>query len=196
VTKKISCLLLVLPLAATMALAADESGAAAEKSGWLGVFTEDLSEPALTALGIEHGTLVAEVAEQSPAVTAGLKSGDIILAVGAEPVSDGSDLRRLVRGRPEQKVELTIRRQGKDQKVSVTLGARDVTERMFKFDWPELPKEAMREYKRVMREVGPGIRKGLAEYDLSLDSLRKEMDGLKKELEALRKQLQSKDKGN
>jgi membrane-associated protease RseP (regulator of RpoE activity) len=192
VIKKMYCLLLAVPLAATLALASDESGAAAEKSGWLGVFTEDLSKPALTALDIERGTLVAEVAEESPALKAGLKSGDIILAVGADAVTDGSDLRRIIRGKPDQKVELTIRRKGKDQKVSVALGLRDVTDRMFKFDWPELPKEAVREYKRVMREVGPGIKKGLEEQSFSLDSLRKEMDGLKKELEALRKQLQSK----
>jgi len=167
---------------------------AAAKRGWLGVYTEDLTQPMLVALDVDHGVLITDVAGESPAARAGLQVGDVILSLDAEKVSDGSALRWAVRDRPEQKVELTIRRKGKDKRLEATLGTRETAEQTASFEWPAIPREALREAKRALREVGPELKKELARSDGALDSLREQMQELRKELDALRKKLTDKQK--
>lgn len=59
----------------------------------------------------------------SPAEKAGLKEGDVVLKVGDKQITPESGLAtKLARHKPGDKVELTILRDGKEQKVTVTLG--------------------------------------------------------------------------
>jgi membrane-associated protease RseP (regulator of RpoE activity) len=150
----------------------------------------------LVALSIDHGVLVTDVTAESPAAKAGLIVGDVILSLDGQKTSDGSDLRLAVRGRPEKKVDLAIRRRGKDQKLTATLETREQAEHTFNFEWPAMPEEAMRETRRALRDLGPDLKKGLEQYDGTLDSLREEMHELRRELENLRVEVQQKAKGN
>jgi hypothetical protein len=189
-------MLLALVAAAAFAVAGTTGDSTGAGNGWLGVQTDNLSEPMLVALSIDHGVLVTDVTAESPAAKAGLEVGDVIVSLDGLKTGDGSDLRWAVRARPEKKVELAIRRKGKDQKLTATLSTREQAEHTFNFDWPAMPKEALREARRALRDLGPDIKKGLEQYDGTLDSLRKQLGELRRELENLRIEVQKKDKGN
>jgi hypothetical protein len=111
-----------------------------------------------------------------------------------QSTTDGSALRWAVRDRPDRKVVVTVHRRGKDKKLDVTLGTREGAEQTFDFEWQAMPKEALREYSRVLREAGPDLKRELEHSDLSLESLRKQMVELRKELNELRKKLTEKPK--
>ena len=152
------------------------------KRGWLGVYTDELSKPMLVALDIDHGVLVTDVAEESPAAKAGIEAGDVITSLDGQSTSDGSALRWAVRDRPDKKVVVDVHRRGKDKKLDVTLGTREGAEPTFDFEWQEIPQEALRETKRALRQVGPSLKLELERSD----SLRKHSEALREAGRALR----------
>ena len=164
------------------------------KRGWLGVYTDELTKPMLVALDIDHGVLVTDVAEESPAAKGRIEVGDVVTSLDGQTMNDGSALRWAVRDRPGQKVAVSVRRRGKDKKLDVTLGTREGAEQTFSFEWPAMPQEALREAKRALREAGPSLKRELSQSNLGLDSLRKEMQELRNELNELRKKLTEKKK--
>lgn len=64
--------------------------------------------------------LIGGVEEGSSAAQAGLKRGDLILAVKGEPVDDWQDVGLALMGSPETAVPLTVRRDGQTVQASVT----------------------------------------------------------------------------
>ena len=66
------------------------------RRGYLGIAggTQPLPPAAASRLGRRGGIGVMEVVEGSPAARAGLRSGDLIVAVGGEPASRAGDLQR------------------------------------------------------------------------------------------------------
>ncbi|MEO0081837.1 MAG: PDZ domain-containing protein [candidate division WOR-3 bacterium] len=183
--KKACCVLLAMMTAASWLFAQEDTTEV--KQGWLGVYTENLSWPMLIALNIEHGVLVTEVAEGSPAQAAGFEVGDVIIELDGQPVEDGQSLRALVRDRPEKKVVALIRRRGQERRIIVTLGARKETKWIGHFDFPQLP--------GVLHSANTALRKAVAgmkqEFQgLSLDSLRKEISELRAEVDRLKKKLE------
>jgi serine protease Do len=69
------------------------------------------------------GALVATVTPNSPAAKAGLKPGDVIVSANGKPVKAVHDLPRLVAATPPgQKIELSVRRGGKDLTLAATTG--------------------------------------------------------------------------
>jgi serine protease Do len=77
------------------------------------------------ALGLpsEEGALVGDVTSDTPAAKAGLKRGDVILAVDGQPVIDSRTLRlHVAESSPGTKLKLTILRNGARQDLTVTLG--------------------------------------------------------------------------
>ncbi len=158
----------------------------AVKRGWLGVYTDELTKPMLVALDLDHGVLVTDVAEGSPAEKAGVQVGDVIVSLDGRSTADGSALRWAVRDRPNQKVTVKVRRRGKDKNLDVTLGARDETAQSFNFEWPGIPAEAMEEVGRALEKVGPSLKRELENPDLNLDSLRKQHEVLREVERSLR----------
>ncbi len=63
------------------------------RRGTLGIYVQDLTEDLAAALGSGdiHGALVAEVVEGSPAEQAGIKAGDVITSLAANPVRNMQD---------------------------------------------------------------------------------------------------------
>ena len=91
------------------ALAQDEGGA------WLGVSIENT----------EDGVTVMDVASGSPADDAGLRQGDVILAVdGIEIVSAEMLVETIQSYAPGDEVSLTVESRGDEREVLVTLGER------------------------------------------------------------------------
>ncbi|MEY4412759.1 MAG: hypothetical protein RIQ53_52 [Pseudomonadota bacterium] len=91
----------------------------------LGVVVQDLSTPLAESFGLPRpdGALVAEVDPKSPAARAGLRSGDVILRLDGQPVTQSGQLSsRIGLSRPGDKVALTVWRDQKPQQIEVTLG--------------------------------------------------------------------------
>jgi serine protease Do len=95
------------------------------------------------------GALVREVAADGPAAKAGLKQGDVVIAVNGQPVDEANDLRaRVAAFEPDDEITLTVV-QGTangptDQRdVKVTLGERPAGQ-SFSFEMPfELDENGM-----------------------------------------------------
>lgn len=93
--------------------------------GFLGVGIQDVTSDIADSVGLASaaGALVTEPTKDSPADKAGVKSGDVITAVDGKEITNALDLSRTIAGKnPSTAVELTIWRDGKEQKISVTLG--------------------------------------------------------------------------
>ncbi|GAB4389931.1 S1C family serine protease [Albidovulum sp.] len=95
--------------------------------GWLGVSIQPVTEDIAAAIGLDkpEGTLITDVTPDSPAAAAGLKRGDVVVAVDGAKVASPRDLARLVAGdAPGTKVKLELLRAGKPTDLAVTLGTR------------------------------------------------------------------------
>ncbi len=93
--------------------------------GYLGLFPQNVSPALAKEFGLSEpkGAIIAELEPDTPAARAGLKRGDVILAVNGQAVNSANDLRlRISQTPPGTNVKLGIWRDGKTQDVSVTLG--------------------------------------------------------------------------
>jgi S1-C subfamily serine protease len=81
------------------------------RRAYLGVAggTRPLSPKAATLTGRERGFEVVELVTPSPASAAGVRTGDIVLALDGSPVADVADLQRLMTSdRIDRSVPLTV----------------------------------------------------------------------------------------
>jgi serine protease Do len=77
----------------------------------------------LKANGVNEGVFVQSVAAGGPAEKAGLKDGDIIVAINGKPVHDGNQLVSTVTATPVgSPLEITVVREGKRQNYKVVVG--------------------------------------------------------------------------
>jgi len=84
---------------------------------YLGVSTGDSSTATST------GALVGSVAQGGPAASAGLRQGDVVTQIGSAKVTDSGDLvAAIATHKSGEKVDITVRRGGNTQKITVTLG--------------------------------------------------------------------------
>jgi serine protease Do len=94
--------------------------------GWLGVEIQPVSADIADSLGIKEtsGALVSRAQPDSPALAAGVKTGDVITSVNGESVADPRELaRKIALLGPKANAELGIIRDGAKQTISVKLGA-------------------------------------------------------------------------
>lgn len=83
--------------------------------GWLGVSVDDRKGSVLIAAEDPNG----------PAAHAGVRKGDVVLAVNGDHIDSSRGLIRAVAGvTPGNNVRLTVRRQGRDMDIPVTVGRR------------------------------------------------------------------------
>ena len=75
-------------------------------------------------LPVQEGIIVLQVDPQSPAGRAGIRREDIITDIGGTAITNGGDLRRVLRERrPGETVPITVRRlDGSTRRVNVRLG--------------------------------------------------------------------------
>jgi serine protease Do len=96
-------------------------------SAYLGVVTTDLSQQDAERfdLPVDSGAIVRDVEPGSGAEEAGVRRGDIIVALGDASIENTGDLLGALRDyRPGDTAELTLFRDGEEQTLSVTLGER------------------------------------------------------------------------
>jgi serine protease Do len=93
--------------------------------GFLGIQMRSAPAEILRELGIrdQRGVQVVQVVPESPAATAGLRGGDIIVAVDQEVVVAPGDLRsRIGMMPPGERIELTLLRDGRRASIAAVLG--------------------------------------------------------------------------
>ena len=91
--------------------------------GWLGVVIQEITPDIAEAIGVREGILVAQVLKNSPADKAGLKVGDIIVALNGKKLDSVRDLQfTVMKTKPGTVVELTVIRDGKKKTIKVKIG--------------------------------------------------------------------------
>ena len=95
--------------------------------GWLGVSIQRLTPELARSFGakVDQGALISEIRAGAPAEKAGLRSGDIVLALDGTPVNGPAELSEKIAAlEPGTKVELETLRDGKRSTIEVTLALR------------------------------------------------------------------------
>ncbi|WLH47428.1 RIP metalloprotease RseP [Pseudomonas beijingensis] len=127
--------------------------------------------------------ILAELDPKGPAQAAGLKTGDRLLALDGQPVSDWQQVVDSVRVRPDTKIVLRVERDGAPIDVPVTLVARGESKAPTGYlgagvkaiDWPP---EMIREVSfGPVAAIGEGARRTWTMSILTLDSLKKMLFG-------------------
>lgn len=106
-----------------------------EKKGWLGITMQPLSRDLAEYWGLDPtgGVIIGAVLKGSPAETAGIRAGDVVIAANGEPlpIHENKDLaliqRRIRRAGAGNPVPLTIWRDGEKREVSVKLAVAPTT---------------------------------------------------------------------
>jgi serine protease Do len=99
--------------------------------GRLGVVIQPMDADLAKALGLDrtHGALVEDVESGSPAETAGIKPGDVVMSVDGQGVPHSEDLPRMVAGHaPGAQVHLAIWHDRKQRDLTVALAALETKE--------------------------------------------------------------------
>jgi len=134
--------------------------------GLLGVqiqpVTEELAQS--MALGSEKGALVAQVQPDSPALAAGIKSGDVIKSVDGKNVETIRDLTRMISAvKPGTSVKLDLWRDGKDMSVTAKVGDQKEEGAVVKAkaDQPDAKKAEPMSYGVSLAPISPEARQEL-----------------------------------
>lgn len=95
--------------------------------GWIGIESQDITPELADSFGLarKSGAIIAGVVRNGPADRAGVRPGDILLAVEGKPVASTGDMLNLVAQlEPGAKARLTLMRQNRESTVDVTVGKR------------------------------------------------------------------------
>jgi serine protease DegQ len=95
--------------------------------GWLGLSMQDMTQDLAESFGLDSpiGSLVASVLRDGPADKAGIKPGDILIAVGGKPVKNSSEmLNRVAALSPSDTVTVTVIRNRQEESIQVKVGVR------------------------------------------------------------------------
>ena len=95
--------------------------------GWIGIEAQDITPELAESFKLAQvrGSLIAGVLRNSPADVAGIKAGDVLLAINDKEVDDSSSMLNLIAVlKPNEKAVLKIARAEKEINVNVTVGKR------------------------------------------------------------------------
>ena len=98
--------------------------------GWIGVEPVELNSDLAETFGIQQteGVIITGVLQNGPAFKAGLKPGDVLLAVGEKDVRNVSELLTLIAAQtPGTAVKMRIKRRNADMTLEVTPAQRPAT---------------------------------------------------------------------
>lgn len=95
------------------------------RRGMLGINIQNITEDLAKTLQLKttKGVIVSNVQSGSAADKAGIKRGDIVLAINNETIEDSNVLRnKVAQSQPGSEIKIRIQRDGNEQEVSATLG--------------------------------------------------------------------------
>ena len=93
--------------------------------GALGIAIQPVTPEIAASLNLSEakGVIVASVVPNSAAARAGIRQGDVIMALNGEPVQDGNSLRnRVASSQPGTEIKMTVMRDGQEQQLTAKLG--------------------------------------------------------------------------
>jgi serine protease Do len=95
--------------------------------GWLGVEIQSITPEMASSMGLKEpkGAIVASIVPDGPAAKAGLRQGDVVLAVDGKQVEDSRDLSRRIAGIVAgASASLTVSREGKVETITAKIAPR------------------------------------------------------------------------
>jgi serine protease DegQ len=95
--------------------------------GWIGIESQDITPELADSFGLgrQSGAIIAGVVRNGPADRAGVRPGDILLAVEGKIVKNTGDMLNLIAQlAPGAKAKLKLMRQNRESTVDVTVGKR------------------------------------------------------------------------
>ncbi|HZW14485.1 MAG TPA: Do family serine endopeptidase [Noviherbaspirillum sp.] len=95
--------------------------------GWIGVEPQDITPELAESFGLtkKSGAIIAGVLKGGPADRAGIRPGDILVAVEGKPVSDTTDMLNLIAQlTPGNKAKMTVLRKSQESTIDVVVGKR------------------------------------------------------------------------
>lgn len=98
-----------------------------KKQAYLGTHGTDVTPEANEKLGVPYGAYITEIEMDSPAMGAGIQSGDVIVGIKEKEIHTYGDLvNALMEGQPNESASIVLMRQGPEEyvrmEVDVTLG--------------------------------------------------------------------------
>jgi len=165
-----------------------------DDGGMIGITMTPLTEQLGDYFGVKdgEGALITEVLKGATAEKAGLKAGDVIIAVDGDQVYDVSDVAKAVGDKDvDESVKLTIIRDKKQMNLSVVVADDDRSPRR----WGRRDIDGL----RGMNFFAPRMRGlhhgGAGDNMPDMDELREDRAQLRKELDQLRRELDELKKG-
>jgi len=95
--------------------------------GWIGVESQDITPELADSFGLprDRGAIIAGVVRGGPADRAGMRPGDILLAVEGKKVGSTNDMMNLIADLPPGgKAQMTVMRKNRETTIAVTVGRR------------------------------------------------------------------------
>ena len=95
------------------------------RRGWVGVHVQNVTEEIAEGLGLPEpkGALVAKVSRGSPAATAGIQPGDVIVTFDGQPIDNMRSLPRAVAATEiGKRVDMDLLRKGQVKSVTIIVG--------------------------------------------------------------------------
>lgn len=91
---------------------------------YFGVYGADVTREAYEELGVPFGAYITEIDMDSPAMDAGIQSGDVIIRMGETEIAGYQDLvKALLAVRPEETVKVGLMRQGPEGYIEMETDA-------------------------------------------------------------------------
>ncbi len=109
----------------------------------LGVSVESLNGQLREFFGVkgEAGVLVRSVKEKSVAAEAGVRAGDVILRIDDEEIDGPGGLRRALRERKGQTIDITVMRERRERTLTATLPEESTGGWETRWEWKDAPQE-------------------------------------------------------
>jgi hypothetical protein len=134
---------------------------------YLGIFHSDLTKALGEYFGVEggHGVLITDVVEDSPAAKAGLKAGDVIVAVNGKKVEDFSELEEALYLKKDEEESETEENEETTLPLNLTI-MRDKSERNLQVD------AEVKKGNYFFRSYGKGYKDALKHFELQSGKLK------------------------
>ena len=151
----LALLLCTAPFFSTRAAAGEKNGSiqvvsfkSHERGGWLGVSIQDITSKLAKKKGLkdDEGAYVSDVTDDSPADSAGVKEGDVIVEFNGKTIDDADDLLRAVqKSKPGTKTSIVVIRDNEKKSLTISVGKshRSGHNEGFSFAPPMLPRMAI-----------------------------------------------------
>jgi len=134
-------MLLMLAVSGFSANPGEDQEGGKKGQGWIGVSIQDITSRIAKQKNLKSrdGAYIVEVLDDSPAESAGLEKGDVIIEFGGKAIADADELTDAVRGiSPGTKTSIVTVRKGEKKTFQITAGKMPKAHSAFSFSLPRM----------------------------------------------------------